>query len=126
MDYETFVRRVQELADIETEQQALKAIEATLHTLSEHLTGGEAEDLAGQLPPEIQHFLQTDPARPAESFALDEFYRRVSEREGVDREAATHHARAVMRTIGIAVDREELHDILSQLPRAYLDLFTQL
>jgi uncharacterized protein (DUF2267 family) len=125
-EYDRFIKRVQDLADIQTEEQALEAIRATLETLSDHLTGGQAEDLAGQLPGEFSHFLQTDPQRPAEAFTLDEFYRRVSEREGVDLETAIHHARAVMRTIGMFVDRKELHDTLSQLPRAYLDLFTQL
>ena len=55
MQYPEFLRRVEEQIAAtqpatETQHAAEQAITATLVTLSERLTGGEATDLAAQLP----------------------------------------------------------------------------
>ena len=65
----------------DTQRAAELAITATLETLNERLTGGEAKDLAAQLPKEVQPALQPK-TEEAEAFSLEEFYRRVAEREG--------------------------------------------
>jgi uncharacterized protein (DUF2267 family) len=51
---------------------------------------------------------------------LEEFVRRIAEREGVPVEIARDHARAVMNTVRDAVLAKEWHDISSELPRSYL------
>jgi uncharacterized protein (DUF2267 family) len=55
----------------------------------------------------------------AERFGLDEFLRRVAEREGVDRRAAADHARAVFVALGAAVAPGELLDVARQLPAEF-------
>jgi uncharacterized protein (DUF2267 family) len=51
--------------------------------------------------------------------SLDEFVRRVAEREGVGLEAAFEHARAVIATLREAVGEEEFRDVSAQLPQEY-------
>lgn len=94
------------------------AITATLETLNERITGGEARDLAAQLPKEVQPALRPK-AEEAESLSLEEFYRRVAEREGVDVETARIDSSAVMRVIREAVAPGELDDVMGQLPEGF-------
>jgi uncharacterized protein (DUF2267 family) len=58
-----------------------------------------------------------------EPFSLEDFYQRVSNREGVDTPSAAMHARAVFVTINSAVTSGEYEDIKSNLPEEYKELF---
>ncbi len=125
MQYQEFVNRVNERISTEAAGEAEIAIQATLATLGERITGGEAEDLASQLPAELQAQLTAEnPRGEAEGFSLTEFYRRVTEREGALSAAeATDHARAVMAVLSDAVSGGELADIQRQLPEEFEPLF---
>lgn len=119
VDYDSFVGVVERDAGVSREE-AERAVQATLRTLAERLTGGEAEDVADQLPPELRQHL-TDGSN-AEPFDLSEFLRRVAEREGVAPETAREHVRAVFAALGAALPPEELHDVESQLPKDFDEL----
>jgi uncharacterized protein (DUF2267 family) len=114
MELETFLETVEREAGV-TQEQAHKAILATLQTLAERITGGEARDVAECLPKPLRHWM-TDTAEPAVAFPFDEFVRRVAEREGVDEDVALTHARAVFVALGSAVTSKELRDMIAQLP----------
>ena len=127
MQYPEFLRRVEEQIatahpDSNTQRAAELAITATLETLNEHLTGGEAKDLAAQLVKEVQPALQPK-TEEAKAFSLEEFYRRVAKREGVDIETARIDAEAVMRVLREAVTFGELDDVMAQLPAEFNILF---
>ena len=121
MQYDEFVGQVQHRARLASGGQAINAIEATLTTLAERLYGGEAEDLAAQLPRQIQPYLQV--LEMGEDFDLKEFYERVSMREEVDLPIAIYHARAVVSVVCDSVSEGEIQDILAQLPEEYCSLF---
>jgi len=70
----------------------------------ERISGGEAEDIASQLPDELAEPLTRAGGDP-EGFGLDEFYRRVAEKEGIDVDKATEHVSAVMTALGQASRR---------------------
>jgi uncharacterized protein (DUF2267 family) len=108
---------VEQVAGI-TRPEAEQAVRATLETLAERITGGEADDIAAFLPPELRPLLTSAP-EPAEGFGLDEFLRRVAEREGVDEAGAREHARAVFVALGVAVAPGELRDMAAQLPNDF-------
>jgi uncharacterized protein (DUF2267 family) len=119
LQYSEFLRRVEEqIAADRSVSDARRAAEnattATLETLNERISGGEARDLAAQLPQEIQPALRPK-AEEAEGFSLEEFYRRVAEREGVDIETARIDASTVMRVLSEAVTPGELDDVMAQL-----------
>jgi uncharacterized protein (DUF2267 family) len=117
MQYGTLLSTVEQVAG-STREEAERALEATLRTLAERITGGEARDVADHLPKEVRRLLSDTPEE-AERFGLDEFYRRVAEREGVDRRTAAAHARAVFVALGVAVAPGELRDMAAQLPEEY-------
>jgi uncharacterized protein (DUF2267 family) len=51
--------------------------------------------------------------------SLDDFLRRVAEREGVTPAEAREHARAVFATLREAVGEDEFRDVSVQLPLEY-------
>lgn len=121
MDYNQFVKEVQEKAGCGTKQEAVKAVQATLQTLSERLFKGEADQLAAQLPRELQLYLQEPQERG--KFKVEEFLQRVGRREGIEPRLAEQHARAVIEVLCKAVSRGEIDDVISQLPKDFWPLF---
>jgi uncharacterized protein (DUF2267 family) len=91
-----------------------------LQTLAERIAAGEARDLVEELPAELAPWLATD--TDAEGFDVDEFLRRVAEREEVDVDAAQRHAAAVFLAIGRTVSDKELDDLIAELPRDFAPL----
>jgi uncharacterized protein (DUF2267 family) len=114
-DHEGFRKQVAAVAGI-GEDAAEDAIAATLETLGERISEGEAEDLVQHLPDSLAPFLLR-PGGEAEPFDADEFFRRVADREATDAQTAERHARAVMAALARREGRKEIHDMLSQLPR---------
>src|SRR3954451_16526746 len=115
LDYDAFLDTVAEAARIGRDE-AERATRATLRTLGERITRGEADDLAAQLPPEAAPYLEATQAE-AERFGLDEFLRRGAGRGGVEPESAERLASAVYLALGRALTREEIDDMVAQLPR---------
>jgi uncharacterized protein (DUF2267 family) len=93
---------------------------ATLRVLSQRISGGEARDLARQLPPEFEDALRPEREK-AEPFDLEVFINRVAEGALIDFEAARAGARAVLQTLREAVTGDEFEDVLAQLPREYTE-----
>jgi uncharacterized protein (DUF2267 family) len=119
MDDDEFLRIVEQSARI-GRAEAERATRATLQTLADRIAAGEARDLAEQLPPRIAAWVATNTA--AQRFDLDEFLRRVAEREGVDPEQAERHASAVFAALGRAVRPEEIADLAAELPKDFARL----
>jgi len=123
MKGEQFIAEVRNLAELGTNEDAQKAIRATLETLRERLAGNEPADLAAQLPPEIATYVEGIGGR--EVFSVDEFYDRVAHKEGTESEEAVKNARAVATVLQTAVTGGELEDVRSQLSNDYKELFGQ-
>lgn len=123
MKHDEFVKEVQRRAGLESREAAEAASAATLATLSEHLAGGEPQDLAAQLPDELAAYLRRPGEGVGESFSAEEFFKRAGDREGVSEEAAREHVRAVVDTMKEMVSAGELEDLQEQLPS---DLATML
>lgn len=120
MDYATFTRTTAERAGL-SEEAAERIEHATLRTLADRVSGGEAEDLAAQLPAPLQDDLRA-PREEAEAFGVDEFVRRIAERGDVGPDQARIGAAAVLVTVREAVTPGEFDDVLSQLPQEYREL----
>ncbi len=126
MNYDEFVGQVQYHARLPSGGEAVRAIRATLETLADRLSGGEADDLAAQLPREIGDYLRRealDDLYQGERFDLNQFYQRVAERERIPYLDAVFHARAVIEVIQQAVSPGEIDDVRAQLPKGYAPLF---
>ncbi len=123
MKGEQFIAEVRNLAELESNEDAQKAIRVTLQTLKERLAGNEPSNLAAQLPPEVSGFVEGDGGQ--EAFSVQGFYERVAQREGVGTDEAIRHARAVATVLQTAVTEGELEDVRSQLSDDYEELFGQ-
>lgn len=121
MKYDSIIKEVMDRARLSSREQAREATHATMEILGERLFGGEAEDLAAQLPEELARSLTS--SGPKENFGLQEFLRRLGEREGIEAEQAEEHAKAVFTVLQEMVSTGELTDIRSQLPDEYERLF---
>ncbi|MFL5826750.1 MAG: DUF2267 domain-containing protein, partial [Thermoleophilaceae bacterium] len=122
MNYEGFISTVQDRAHISGEEAARIAC-TTLETLSERLSGGEAEDIAERLPSELRSCVNTD--RPNEPFHVDEFLRRIAQRAGVEKSIAERDARAVFTALWRAVGPDEFADMSSELPKDFQPLLDE-
>jgi uncharacterized protein (DUF2267 family) len=123
LKYDEFLGQVRHRAGLGSHAEAERATRATLETLAERLAGGEARDLASQLPAELAHFLQPPDAGIGTKFTLEEFFELVSEREGIDLGDSTFHARVVIGVLTEAVSQGEIQDVRVQLPAAFAPLF---
>ncbi len=123
MKHDEFIGQVQHRARLSSRGAAERATRATLETLAERLAGGEAKDLASQLPQEIAEHLRREWSGVGERFSLEEFFRRVSMREGIDLPDAVFHARAVIEVVKEAVSTGEIDDVRAQLPAEFDRLF---
>jgi uncharacterized protein (DUF2267 family) len=122
MPGEVFLRHVADRAATD-EQGARRATEAVLETLGERISGGEVDDLIARLAPELHEPLRRGKATTggkATRMSLDDFVRRVAEREGIDEETARDHARAVILTMREAIGDDEFFDVTSELPADYM------
>jgi uncharacterized protein (DUF2267 family) len=123
MKGDQFIAEVRNLADLANNEEAEKAVHATLETLRERLAGNEPSNLAAQLPQEIAPYVEGSGGQ--DSFGVDEFYSRVAQKEGVGQEEAAKHARAVATVLQTAVTGGEVDDVRSQLGNEYKELFGQ-
>jgi len=120
MQLHDFLGRVQQRANIQSQDEALSVIRTTFETLSERLQGGEPLDLAAQLPSMLQEFVDVG---EGERFGVEEFIQRIAEQEGISEEQAREQASAVLEVTSEAVSRGEIEDVLLQLPQEYHGLF---
>ena len=123
MKSDEFIAKVQRRAVLDSQEEAMLAIGATLATLAERLAGGEAKDLASQLPPEIGVFLLQPYAGIGDPFGLEEFFRLVSKRAGIGMQNASLQARVVIGVLCEAVSMGEIENVRSQLPQDIRQLF---
>lgn len=121
MEHDQFIGQVQQRARLASRGDAERAVRATLETLADRLTKEMAEHLAAQLPIEIGHHLKG--SKGFERLSLDDFFRGVSEREGVELPNAVFHTRVVIEVVGEAVTPGVLEKVRNQLPEEFERLF---
>jgi uncharacterized protein (DUF2267 family) len=110
---------VRERAGVD-ERRAETVTGATLETLAERLSGGEAADLAAQLPKSLKEYLR--PSDGGEPFGLEDFKQRVAERAGLGASEVTDDIRAILTTVREAVSGGEFSDMIEQLPDEFWQL----
>ena len=120
MQFEEFVNEVAESAGV-SRDEAESLVRATLRTLAERLSGGEAEDLRAQLPRQLQAEL-IPPQEEAQGFGVEEFVQKVAARSGIDEADAGAGVVAVLSVIRDAVTPGEFGDVLAQLGRDFAEL----
>ncbi|WP_433032280.1 DUF2267 domain-containing protein [Actinomycetospora sp. CA-053990] len=121
MQEHEFVSAVKESLDLPDNNSAERAVKATLTVLGQRLEGGEAKDLASQLPGGLADALPNEGG--GERFDVDTFYQRIAEQEGdgVTVAQARQHARAIAKGLETALTDGEWQNFTSQLPKDFQD-----
>lgn len=125
MDENEFYGRVQERGQLTSTDEAQVATEAVLETLGETLTGGEAEDVARQLPTAFQDAIGRSDHDGA-GYDRDAFVNAVGERlrgTDLDQSNADAHAQAVTDAVAASLTDGELDDLTAQLNDDLVPLF---
>lgn len=124
MKYHEFLNTVVDRGAAADRDEAERVTRATLETLGERITQGEATDLAAQLPQDMSGWV-TARASEATSYDLDEFCRRVSDRAGgLDQPERT--AATVFSVLDESVTGGQIRHVADQLPNEYVStLFTK-
>jgi uncharacterized protein (DUF2267 family) len=117
VDAKQFYRTVAERAGLSREESA-DLTRATLCTLAERLSAGEARDLAIHLPDPLTESLRSCNSS-AKRFGLDEFIRRVSAHTGLTVPETTQGLQAVFTTLRETIPTEAYQHAMSQLPRDF-------
>ena len=114
------IGRVAMLTGLDRED-ARRAADAVLETLAVRLSSGEIHDLIAELPAKLHPALQRGllESRAATPMSADEFLARVAEREGVSREEAERHVRAVFAALRDVISSKEFADLAAQLSQDY-------
>jgi uncharacterized protein (DUF2267 family) len=119
MDYRSFITTVEQLAGI-PHAQAEDITCHALDTLSQRISKGEVENLAGKLPKELEKCLHHD--ETVVKYQLDEMIRRIEYRMGVDRRTAQRVIYAVLVALRRQVGPKEFADLRAQLPGDFVPL----
>ncbi|WP_049922627.1 DUF2267 domain-containing protein [Halopiger djelfimassiliensis] len=125
MQENEFYGLVQQAGHLDTIDRTRIATEAVLTTLGEALTGGEAEDIASQLPDDLAGVLR-DAEHDGAGYDREEFVERVSEHlRGTDLESddADRYADAVTDAVAVALTEGELQNLKAQLEADLQPLF---
>ena len=123
MKYDGFLAHVRERGEYRDQKEAADVTSAVLEVLAQRISPGEVKDLASQMPGPLGQVLHQATPPQAQSFGIEEIYRRVAERTNARPRTAQWDASAVLTTVADAVTGGELNQILSQLPSSYAVLF---
>ncbi len=126
MDHDEFIGQVQRRARLGSRGEAERATRATLETVGERIADGEADNLAAQLPQEIGEHLRRAASAQAgtgEGFSLDDFFERVTEREGIGQPDAVFHSRVVLEVTDEATTGSLMTKVREQFPAEFDRLF---
>src|SRR5699024_6224468 len=118
MRSDEFLKNVTEVGGPIDPESAAVVTRTVLDNLGKQLKGGEAADLAAQLPAELKEPLQRHGDEEPLTDDVDEFLRRLAGQlgEGIDPETARTYAGAVLSTLDATVSEGEIDDLRSQLP----------
>lgn len=115
MERSQFLSEVEARAEFDSRERAEDATAAVLRTLGERIVGGEADDLAAQLPEGVDDSLEA--AESDEQFDFEEFTDRVDDRLDDDDVSPKHSSQAVASVVVDAVSPGELRDVISEFPK---------
>ncbi len=87
------------------------------------MVGGEGLDLASQLPQGLAEYLRREPPDRPMIYSFPDFLQEIGEREGVNTDEASAHARAVVSVLQEAVSEGEMDDVRRQFPSEFDPLF---
>ena len=123
MDETQLFDAVAQRANLDSAEDGRDATYATLRAFGEHVSQGQAEELAADLPDDLAEVVTDLSTEHPEETTVDAFVAQVAAAEDVDEATATEHVRAVASVLAETVGHDELRDARSQLPNEFDSLF---
>ncbi|WP_353930751.1 DUF2267 domain-containing protein [Okeanomitos corallinicola TIOX110] len=123
MKYTEFITHVESLAQSNSREEAENATRATLATLKELIPGDELQELVKEIPPELGECLLKQDTATHESFHLQEFIERTSQKENIAPTITAMHVRAVFAVLQNAVTPEKFKKFHGYFTHDYEELF---
>ena len=96
MEYSEFITHVQSLAQSESREEAEVATRSTLEIIKQIVPSNEREELAAQIPQELWEYIRGGETEPIQSFHLQEFIERISQRENLSPTITIIHVRVLL------------------------------
>ena len=122
MQYDEFINRVKQQANLDTENEAVQSTQAVLETLGERLDRKVRESTEANLPNELKSYLQARKENP-DKYTITEFYNRVGARAGLQYYDAAERTWNVLDVLKEAIPPTDLKKIEDSLPGEYGALF---
>lgn len=123
MEYTEFITHVQTLAQSESREEVEIATRATLEIIKQIIPSDEREELAAQIPQELGEYLRGSETEPIQSFHLQEFIERISQKESVSPTISIIHVRAVFAVLQNAIAPEKFRKFYDYFSHDYEELF---
>lgn len=118
MNFDEFTGEIQHRLELPGTGETVRAIRATLTTLGQRIPEGNAEDLAGSLPMEVEWYLTGPIDEHGQRFDWPEFVERVAEIERTDAAEAAYHARVVVDLVETQVPESDFRQLRDLLPES--------
>lgn len=124
MQYDEFLSRVQEIAKLDSQDDAEAFTRVILGTLGERIYRSRRDSLSAQLPGELKEMLgaRTEPEttrKDVDRFPVQEFHNRVCARADIAYNRAVAVTGSVMAVLREAVTASEWADLQAELPGDY-------
>lgn len=128
MQYDEFISRVQEYANLDSPDDARRLTEVFLSALGEPLGATETTQLTSELPKELKAAVTANKPRETAAsdvfkYDLEEFYNRIKGRLDVPYHEGVRQAQAAARVLKEAVSSGQINDIVQELPDGWNALF---
>lgn len=117
MDYDRFIDRVEERAELWSRDKVEQVAQTTLEVLGETLSTSERTWVMTRLPEPLDDALTR--TWGGQRFDLEEFYDRISQREGLVVDFAGQQARLICTVLSEELDAEVLDYLIAHLPTPF-------
>ena len=116
MDTDQVTELIRERGGFTSAEETRTTISEVLNVLGSRDLGGEAENVAAQLPQGMSELLVGE-GEPAEQFGAEEFIARIQKNLDITEEHAENAARAVLSSVTDAVTEGERAQFVNALPQ---------
>jgi CBS domain-containing protein/uncharacterized protein (DUF2267 family) len=121
--YGRLINQIRENVQLESADQAEKALAVVLSALVRRLTRDEADDLIAQLPSLLQERLRGLPAGPDKTITRATIEAELTAQLGLDGARAAEILGDVGRTLNQTVSSGQMDDVRGQLPKELRNVF---
>ncbi|MEA5620601.1 DUF2267 domain-containing protein [Cronbergia sp. UHCC 0137] len=123
MEYNEFITHVQTLTQSDSREEAERATLAILKTINELVPDEEMQEIAVQLPQKLGEILREKETKSNQSFNLQEFIERASQKENIKPTTTAIHARAVFSVLQSSITPDVFTKFHKYFSHDYEELF---